>query len=313
MLAVTIVDGQLQVSERPDPQPGAGQILVRVRSAGINNADLAQRRGAYKLPPGVPAEIPGLEVAGEVLACGPAATRFAPGDQVMAVLSGGGQAELVVMHEREAMPVPASLDLGVAGAAPEVITTAHDALFTQAQLGLADRLCVHGAAGGVGTAAVQLGVAAGARVLATVRDAALRARVAALGAVVVEPAETVAHGPYDVILELVGAVNTAANLSALATGGRIAMIAMAGGSSAEVDFRTLLRKRGRIYGSSLRTRPLEQKADAARRVEAHVLPLFGTGQLHIPVHARFDLKDAVAAYDAFAAGGKYGKIVLQVP
>src|SRR6266550_9333885 len=183
MRAVTIREGgELAVAEHPDPEPGAGEVLVRVRAAGINGADIHQRRGAYPAPPGSPPDIPGLELAGEVIARGAGAERFAVGDRVMGIVGGGGQAELAVVHERQLMPVPERLELEAAGAIPEVFTTAHDAVFTQAGLRPGERLLVHGAAGGVGTAAVQLGAAAGARVTATVRRPELRDSVAALGA-----------------------------------------------------------------------------------------------------------------------------------
>src|SRR3954466_12977437 len=168
MRAATIRDGELVVEEHPDPEPGAGEVLVRVRGAGLNGADILQRRGRYPAPPGAPQDIPGLELAGEVAATGPGATRFAEGDRVMAVVGGGGQAELALVHERAAMPVPESLDWPAAGGLPGGFTTAHDAIFTQAGLRPGEHLLVHGAAGGVGTAAVQLGRQAGARVTATV-------------------------------------------------------------------------------------------------------------------------------------------------
>ena len=310
MRAVTVVDGNLVVAERPDPEPGIGQILVRVRAAGLNNADLAQRRGGYPAPAGWPADIPGLELAGEVVACGPGASRFAAGDRVMAVVGGGGQAELAVIHEREAMPIPDQLTWAEAGGLPEVYTTAHDALWTQAGLATGERLCVHGAAGGVGTAAVQLGVAVGARVTATVRTPERRSQVADLGANVIDPEAAAEHGPYDVILELVGASNLKVNLEALAMGGRICVIGLGTGAVGEINLSLLMTRRGRIHGSTLRARPLEGKAAAARLVEAHVLPLFEAGRLTVPIDSTFELDDAVAAYDHFAVAGKFGKIVL---
>src|SRR5436190_7337725 len=170
MRAATIRDKQLLIEDHPDPTPGSGEVLVRVQAAGLNGADLHQLRGGYPAPPGSPADIPGLELAGEVAAAGPGVERFRPGDRVMAVVGGGGQAELAVVHERTAIPVPDGLGWPEAGGFPEVVTTAHDALFTQCGLGLGDRLLVHGAAGGVGTAAVQLGAATGARVVASVRN-----------------------------------------------------------------------------------------------------------------------------------------------
>jgi NADPH2:quinone reductase len=241
---------------------------------------------------------------------GPGATRFSVGDTVMAVVGGGAQAELAVVHEREAVPVPAGVAWPEAGGFPEAFTTAHDALFTQAGLRSGERLLVHGAAGGVGTAGVQLGVAAGARVTASVRSAARRGDVGALGATVVDPADTADHGPYDVILELVGAPNMAGNLASLATRGRIAVIGVGGGATVELNLMALMRSRATIHASTLRARPLEDKADAARRVEAEVVPHLASGRIRVPVHATFALGDAAAAYEHFAAGAKFGKIVL---
>jgi NADPH2:quinone reductase len=312
MRAATIREGEVLVAEHPDPQPGAGEVLVRVRAAGLNGADMLQRRGMYPAPAGAPADIPGLELAGEVAALGPGAERFKEGDRVMAVVAGGGQAELAVVHERAAMPVPAPLDWPAAGGVPEVFTTAHDALFTQAGLSMGERLLVHGGAGGVGTAAIGLGVAAGAQVTATVRREELRNDVAALGAEAIAPDGFEASGPFDVVLELVGAPNLDANLGALATGGRIAVIGVGGGAKGELNLLALMGKRARIHGSTLRARPLEGKAQAARAVEQHVLPLFERGAVSVPVAATYPLDEVAAAYDRFAEGGKLGKIVLML-
>src|SRR4051794_5365192 len=153
MRAATISDGTVAIAEHPDPEPAKGELLVRVRAAGINGADILQRKGHYPAPPGAPPDIPGLELAGEVAATGPGAERFSEGDRVMAVVGGGGQAELAIVHERAAMPVPDALDWPQAGGFPEVFTTAHDAIFTQAGLQAGERLLVHGAAGGGGPAA----------------------------------------------------------------------------------------------------------------------------------------------------------------
>lgn len=310
MRAATIVDGHIEIREHADPSPGTGQVLVRVRAAGLNGADMIQVKGSYPAPPGSPQDIPGLELAGEVIATGPDARRFSPGDRVMAVVGGGGQAELAVVHEREAMPVPPSLDWAEAGGFPEVFTTAHDALFTQAGLHMGERLLVHGAAGGVGTAAVQLGVAAGAEVIASVRDESRREAVRDLGATVIDPSEAGRHGPYDVILELVGAANLQTNLESLATGGRITVIGTGAGAKGEIHLGLLMAKRGRMHGSTLRARPLEGKAAAARLVESQVLPLFGRGRLRVPVCATYPLAEAPAAYERFTAGSKLGKVVL---
>lgn len=308
---MTIQDGKLVVEERPDPEPARGEVLVRVKAAGLNGADMLQLRGAYPAPPGSPADIPGLELAGEVAALGPDAGRFAVGDRVMAVVGGGGQAELAVVHERAAMPVPDGLDWPPAGGLPEVFVTAHDAVFTQAQLRPGEHLLVHGAAGGVGTAAVQLGRQTGARVTATVRREELREQVEQLGARAVDPEGFGEHGPFDVVLELVGAGNLADNLRALATNGRIAVIGVGGsGAAAEMNLGALMGKRARIHGSTLRARPLEEKAIAMRLVEHEVLPGFEAGRLRVPVAATFGLDEVEAAYERFQAGGKLGKIVL---
>lgn len=310
MHAVTISDGTIEWRDHPDPEPGTGDVLVAVRAAGINAGDLLQLAGHYPAPAGSPPDIPGLEIAGEVVAVGPGAHRFGLGDRVMGVVGGGAQAELAVVHERCALPVPDAFDWPAAGGFPEAFTTAHDAMFTQAGLGVGEALCVHGGAGGVGVAGVQLGVAAGARVVATVRDPALRDRVAALGAEVVEPAGFGAHGPFDVVLELIGGPNLRDDVRSLATGGRVAVIGVGAGPKAELSLLDLMAVRGRIHGSTLRARPLEQKAAAAVAVERHVLPLVARGRIEVPVAATFPMAEAPAAYERFRAGGKFGKIVL---
>src|SRR4051794_20432095 len=311
MRAAVIADGDISVQERPDPEPGAGEVLVRVRAAGLNGADILQRAGGYPAPPGSPPDIPGLELAGEVAAIGPGTERFAEGDRVMAIVGGGGQAELAVVHERQLMPVPDGLDWPEAGGVPGVFTTAHDALFSQAGLKSGERLLVHGAAGGVGTAGVQLGRAVGAHVTATVRNGDLRDAVAELGAdEVLDPEEftnSSPPSPFDVVLELVGGPNLAGNLSALATGGRIVFIGVGGGAKAELNLLAVMGKRAVIRGSTLRPRPLEEKAATARAMEKHVLPLFGSGALRVPVAATFALEDVQAAYERSPPGASPAK------
>jgi NADPH:quinone reductase len=311
MRAATIRDGQVVVADHPDPAPGHGEVLIRVRAAGLNGADLHQVAGRYPAPPGSPQDIPGLELAGEVVEVGENAPRFSPGDRVMGIVGGGGQAELAIVHERQLMPVPASLAWPEAGGTPEAFTTAHDAVFAQCGLGAGERLLVHGGAGGVGTAAVQLGAAAGAHVTATVRNAALRDGVGALGAhAVLDPEGFEHHGPFDVILELVGAPNIPNNVNALDTGGRIVVIGIGAGAKAELHLGALMGKRGRIMASTLRARPLEEKALTARRMERHVLPLLERGAVRVPVAETFALDDVAGAYERFAAGGKLGKIIV---
>jgi len=311
MRAATIADDQIAVQDHPDPEPGQGEVLVRVRAAGLNGADMLQLRGRYPAPPGSPADIPGLELAGEVVGRGPGATRFEEGDRVMAIVGGGGQAELAVLHERQAMPVPDALDWPAAGGFPEVFTTAHDALFTQAGLEAGERLLVHGGAGGVGTAAIQLGRAAGADVTATVRDESKRSAAEDLGAVAIDPEGFADAGPFDVILELVGAPNLGDNLQVLDTGGRLAVIGIGAGAKGELNLALLMGKRARIMASTLRARPLEEKALTARAVERHVLPLVERGAARVPVAETFPLDRVAEAYERFQAGGKLGKIVLE--
>jgi NADPH2:quinone reductase len=319
MRAVTIRDHKIVIAEHPDPRPGTGEVLVRVRAAGLNGADQMQVMGFYPPPSGsgLPPDIPGLELAGEVAGTGPGAGRFSRGDRVMAIVAGAGQAELAVVHERQLMPVPDGLGWPEAGGFPEVFMTAYDAIFGQGGLQPGDRLLVHGAAGGVGTGAVQLGAAIGARVTATVRNPGVRDAVAELGAAeVIAPEGFGEHGPFDVILELVGAPNLAENVRSLAMCGRIVVIGVGGGTGAELDLRLLMQRRGRISASMLRARPLEEKAVLAREMEKHVLPLLGAGRagragrIRVPVAAAFGLEEAGAAYDFFSAGGKCGKVVL---
>jgi NADPH2:quinone reductase len=310
MRAVTIKDGNLSVEDHPDPAPGAGEVLVRVKAAGLNGADMMQWRGFYPAPPGAPPDIPGLELAGEVVERGPAAERFAVGDRVMGIVAGGGQAELAVVHERILMPVPSNLEWIEAGGVPETFTTAHDGIFTQAGLKPGERLLVHGGAGGVGTAAIQIARASGSRVTATVRNADHRDAVAALGAEVIAPDGFADHGPFDVILELVGAPNMPGNLEALALWGRIIVIGISAGAKAEVNLGLAMQRRARIYNSTLRPRPLEEKAMTARAMERSVLPMLASGAARVLVAFTYPLEEAVAAYDRFAAGGKLGNIVL---
>ncbi|MGH9131984.1 MAG: zinc-binding dehydrogenase [Acidimicrobiales bacterium] len=311
---MTISAGALAWREHDNPVPEAGELLVAVRAAGVNNADLMQLAGNYPPPPGSPADIPGLELAGEVVRLGSGVTSFEVGDRVMAIVGGGAQAELAVVHERVAMRVPSGLGWEAAGGFPEAFTTAHDALWSQCGLAMGERLLVNGAAGGVGSAAVQLGVATGARVTASIRAEAQRDAMLALGAqavwVVGGPGGGGPGGPFDVILELVGGPNMAANLRALATGGRIAVIGTGGGSKCELDLARLMSRRATLHGSTLRARPLEAKATAARAVEAQVVPLLADGRLRVPVAQAWPMEQASSAYERFAAGGKVGKLVL---
>jgi NADPH:quinone reductase-like Zn-dependent oxidoreductase len=295
MRAVVIRDGRLEIEERPEPLARPGEMLIRVHAAGINNADLIQRAGHYPPPPGVPEDIPGLECAGE---------DVATGERVMALLAGAAQADLVAVDRRHVLPVPDALDWAQAGGAMEAFATAYDALFTQAELTPGERLLINGSAGGVGTAAVQLGLAAGVEVTGTARSNADRVR--GLGA------STEPEGEYDVILELVGGDLIADDLRRLGSRGRLAVIGTGAGRRVEVDFGPLMGKRGRIHGSNLRYRAAEEKAAVVDRLREQVLPLLADGRVTVPVHATFPLVAAEEAYAAFARGGKFGKLVLML-
>ena len=311
MRAVVIRDTQLYWEERDDPVPGDTELLVAVRAAGLNGADMMQRQGLYPAPPGAPADIPGMELAGEVVAVGAQVTRFSPGSRIMSLVGGGGQATMAVVEESHALAVPDSLAWPEAGGFPEVFSTAFDALFTHADLRMGERVLVSGAAGGVGTAGVQLAAATGASVVATVRDAGRHQQVSALGAgIVIDPDEVAAHGPYDVVLELVGAASLPTVLPHLATGARVMVIGVGSGAKIELNLLQLMGARARIGGATLRGRTRREKADVAAAVAAHVLPLVDSGRLRVPVSATFPMAEATAAYDYFAAGGKLGKVVL---
>jgi putative PIG3 family NAD(P)H quinone oxidoreductase len=311
MRAVTIVDGELEWQEHPDPEPRPGELLVAVRGAGINNADLVQRKGFYPAPPGSPVDIPGLEFAGVVVGLGEGTSRFRLGDRVMAVTGGGGQAELALIAEETVLPVPEGVPWEQAGAFAEAFSTAHDALFTQGGLSAGERVLISGAAGGVGTAAVQLAHHAGAYVVASVRSPERHAEVAELGAdEVVVPDQAIDHGPFDVSLELVGAQGVADVLPVLATGGRVVVIGVGAGSKLEVNLLALMQRRATIGASMLRNRTIAEKAQVARAVEEGVLPLLESGRIAVPIAEEFQMADADAAYAHFAAGGKFGKVVL---
>jgi NADPH:quinone reductase-like Zn-dependent oxidoreductase len=252
-----------------------------------------------------------MEFAGEVVDTGSGTTRFKVGDRVMSIVGGGAQAELLTVPEAFVLPAPDSVSWEEAGGFPEVFFTAHDALCTPAGLGAGERVLISGCAGGVGTAAVQIAHAAGARVVGSVRNPDMHDAVRALGAdEVIEPDQVPESGPYDVSLELVGAPGVTAALGAMATGGRIVVIGVGAGASVEVNLLAIMQKRVRLTGSTLRGRSTEEKAEVARRVEADVLPRLASGQIKVPLAATYPMADATLAYERFAAGGKLGKIVL---
>jgi len=313
MRAVTIADGAVHWSVHPDPTPGDTELLVAVRAAGINAADLLQRSGRYPAPAGSPADIPGLELAGEVVSAGSKVTRFVPGDVVMALVGGGAQAELAVVDERVAMAVPKELDWAAAGGFPEAFCTAYDALFGQCRLTMGERVLVTGAAGGVGCAAVQLAAAAGATPVASARHSVTHDALVAMGALVAAlPSEAVEHGPFDVAVELVGAASLPGVLGAMRTGGRVAVVGVGSGAKVELNLLELMGRRAAVSGATLRARSVDDKGAVVAAVTRAALPLVSAGRLRVPVAAMVPMEEPSEAYERFAAGGKLGKIVLVV-
>ena len=315
----------LEVVETERPQVAADRVLVRVRAAGLNRADLLQRRGHYPAPPGAPADIPGLEFAGEVEETGDDARTLARGARVFGITAGGAQAEYVVVPESALARVPDNLSWAEAAAVPEVFITAHDALFTQGRLGMGERVLIHAAGSGVGTAAVQLARAAGAgRVYGTARTAEKLARARDFGLdealAVGDDAEAFARAVrewtggrgVDVILDLVGASYLAANLDALARRGRLLLVGTLGGASAPLDFRVVMGKRLRITGTVLRSRSTAEKARAVRRFSEHVVPLLADGRLRPVVDSVFALTDVRAAHERLESNETFGKVVLEI-
>jgi NADPH:quinone reductase-like Zn-dependent oxidoreductase len=299
----------MRLEERPDPVPGSSDVVVAASHAGLNPADLIQRAGHYPAPPGAVADVPGLEVGGTVVATGDAVLGWEVGDRVFGIVGGGGLANRVAVHERHVARVPDRLSDEQAAAVPEAFITAHDAIFTRAGLVSGEALLVNGANGGVGTAAVQLGLAAGARVLANARGEPARERLAAMGADPVALADV--DGEADVVLELVGAPNLPGDLRALATRGRIIVVGTGAGAEFDMSLRALMGKRASLMGTVLRARPMEEKAAAVQAFARGVVPLLAEGRLAPPIDRVFPAADAAAAFDHLAAPGKFGKVLLQ--
>jgi len=308
----------IRLDELPDPVPGSEELLVRVTHAGLNPADLSQREGSYPAPPGSPRDIPGLEVAGTVEACGGQVLGWKPGDRILGLVGGGGLADRVVVHQRCATATPEALDEAGAAAVPEAFITAHDAIRSQAGLAIGETLLVHGAAGGVGSAAVQIGVVAGAHVLGTVRSDDAATLVRELGGEPVDDAGfadavlTASDGRgADVVLELVGAPHFPDNLRAVAMQGRIIIVGLGAGAEVSMVLRQLMARRVSIRGTMLRARSLEQKAQALRAFEREVVPHLASGRMRPVVDAVFPFERAVEAFERLAASGKRGKVLLQ--
>ena len=310
----------LRLGDVPDPAPAPSQVLIRVTAAGVNRADLLQRMGVYPPPPGA-SEILGLEVSGVVERTGSDVSGWEPGARVMALIDGGGYAELATAPVAQVVRIPESLDLVAAGGVPEVFITAHDGLFTRARLQPGEFVLVHGGAGGVGTAAIQLATHAGCRVLATAGSEAklLRARELGAGVLIDHRSEdfvarvreaTDGHGA-DVILDIMGAAYLQRNVDTLAIDGRLVVIGLQGGTQAELDVGLLLRQRGSVVGTVLRRRPHHQKAAIVAAFVDQVLPLLAGGAVHPVVDRVLPLAEAAEAHRALEAGEITGKVVLR--
>jgi putative PIG3 family NAD(P)H quinone oxidoreductase len=311
----------LQWAEVDDPMPGAGEVLVRVAASAVNRADLLQRRGFYPPPPGASA-LPGLEVSGVIVEVGADVTGWSAGNEVCAILTGGGYAELAVVPAGQLMPVPRGVDLVTAAALPEVACTVFSNVFMLAGLQPGEWLLIHGGASGVGTMAIQLASVLGARVAVTAGTAEKLARCAELGAEVginyrdedfveriVEA--TGGHGA-DVILDNMGAKYLARNVETLAVNGRLVVIGLQGGVSAELNLNQLLTKRAALLATSLRLRPEAEKAAISAATVAHVWPLLESGQVRPVVHAVVPMAQAAEAHRIVEAGEQIGKVVLAV-
>lgn len=299
--------------------PGPGELLVEVRAAALNRADILQRKGFYPAPSGVVADVPGLELAGVVAERGAGATRFELGAPVMAIVAGGAMATHAVVHEREAIPVPAGMDLAEAGAIPEVFLTAFDALFVQGGLTLGGTTLIHAVGSGVGTAAVQLARVAGARPIGTsrTRDKLDRCRELGLedgilveGGAFATALEQLVPVGADVILDTIGAAYLEENLRALASRGRLVVVGLLGGVSGTAPLGPLLAKRASIIGTVLRSRPLEEKAALAQRFGREVVPLFVAGRLRPVIDRVMPMDQIAAAHAAMESNETFGKIVL---
>lgn len=314
----------VEVKETPDPKPGRGEVLVRVRAAALNRADLLQRRGLYPPPRGTREDIPGLELCGEVAALGEGATAWKVGDRVMAIASGEAQAELTTAHERMLVRVPEGMSLTDAGAVPEAFVTSHDALFTLGGLRPGWPVLIHAVGSGVSTAALQLAKAAGATVIGTSRTAAKLEKARALGmdhGILVgqdgaeprfseEVRKATGGKGAPVILDFVGAAYAAENLAALASGGRIVVIGTMGGPKAQVDLGLLMRARGSIVGTVLRPRPLEEKIRATQEFAKDVLPLLASGRVKPVVDAVLPADRVREAHERMEKNDSFGKLVL---
>jgi putative PIG3 family NAD(P)H quinone oxidoreductase len=326
-MKAVVITGQggpevLEVRDVPTPEVGGEQVRVRVRACGVNRADLLQARGLYPAPPGAPADVPGLEFAGEVDAVGPAvAGQSKVGDRVFGIVAGGAQAEFLVTHPRMVVPIPSNLDFDLAAAVPEAFITAHDALTTQGRLAPGERVLIHAAGSGVGTAAVQIARAMGCTVYGTSRTAEKLERARALG---LDVAIVNADGDFaedvnrrtqgagvHVVLDLIGGKALAGNLKVLASRGRLVVVGLLSGSKAEIDLGVVLSRRITMVGTTLRGRPLEEKIAAVRLFERQVIPWLERGVVKPVVDSAFAIDDVRDAYARVGSNRGFGKVILR--
>jgi len=313
----------LELGEVDIRDPGPGEIAIAVRAAGLNRADVLQRRGLYPAPPGLSSlpNVPGLEYAGTVVGIGTEVRSFAVGDRVMGIVAGGGMCTRVVVHEREAIRVPEGMPLEEAAAVPEVFLTAYDALFTQARLSMGEVVLLHAVTSGVGTAALQLATVAGSTRVGTSRSEEKLARLAKTfeidhaivtldGKFAAVLEERLRGRRADVILDTIGAAYLDENVRALAELGRIVIIGLLGGVNAPLPLALLLARRGRIFGSVLRARPLEEKAALAQAFTREVLPLFASGRVRPVIDAVLPMDQIREAHRRMEHNETFGKLVL---
>ena len=313
MWALTINEKKLDVVERDTPEPGPDDVVIAVRAAGINAADLMQREGFYPAPPGFPEDIPGMELAGLVTAVGERVPASLIGRRVCAIVGGGAQATHCVVASEHLLSVPDHVSWTEAGGFPEAFTTAYDALVTQGRLQAGERVLISGAAGGVGAAGVQIAHALGAEVVAVTRDDEHHDALGALGAsetITLDQVGSLAR--VDVVLELLGAANLSLAQQILSPHARVVVIGVGAGARVEIDLLTMMRTRFTLTGSTLRSRSREEKTAVAHLVSEALLPLWESREIAVPIAKTFDLRDAVEAYDYFSQPGKFGKVVLLV-
>jgi NADPH2:quinone reductase len=306
----------IQIRDVPTPEPGPGQILVRIRAAGLNRADVYQRRGHYPAPPGWPADIPGLEYAGEVISTGSRVTRWSVGDHVMGLVGGGAHAEHVVVHQDEALPIPSGMSFTDAAAIPEAFLTAYDALAIRGRLAPGERVLIHAVASGVGTAAIQVARLLGAgTVLGTSRTASKldRAREYGLDVPILSTGVSLAAAagdPVHVILDVLGGAVLNEHLSLLAPRGRLILLGFLQGATATVDLNPVLRKRLEVIGTVMRTRMQDERIELFAMFEREFLPHFASGRARAVVGSVLPMADIAAAHQAMEKDETFGKVIL---